>query len=83
MEFVLVFIFQLVYIIIKFINIRHVVGDNLKSRVIITTFSSTIWLLTTSLGVSEMINGNYYIILPYLAASIIGVLLEDKIRIKI
>ena len=78
-----VFISQVVYIVIKYMGIRHIVGDNLKSRLILTALSSTVWLITTSLGVSQMIKGNYWILVPYVIASLIGVILEDKIRRKI
>lgn len=81
--FIYVFVFQIIYITIKFINIRHVVQDNVYSRIVITSLAATIWLLTTSLGVSEMINGNYLIIIPYVLATIIGVILENLIRKKI
>ena len=82
-EYFLVFIFQLTYIIVKFMGIRFVVGDNLPHRLVMTSLASTIWLVTTSLGVKEMIDGNYLIIVPYILGSITGVVLEHYIRRKI
>jgi len=82
-EYLLVFIFQLVYIMIKFVNIRLVVSGSLNSRLAVTSLSSIVWMLTTSLGVKEMIAGNYLILVPYVLGAIIGVLLEHFVRRKI
>lgn len=82
-EFILVFIFQVSYIVIKFMGIRHIVGDNLISRLCVTSVASVVWLITTSLGVREMIEGNYLIVLPYVLGSIVGVVLEHYVRRKI
>lgn len=74
---------QIAYIIIKFMGIRHIVGDNLYSRLVVTSIASVVWLATTSLGVSQIIKEDYWIFLPYVLASLIGTIIENKIRRKI
>jgi len=82
-DYFLVFIFQMSYIIVKFIGIRHIVGNVLISRLLITSPSGLLWLIATSLSVAQMMADNYYVAIPYILGNALGVLLENKIRNKI
>lgn len=75
-----IFTLQFSYIIVKFIGVRAIVGDSLTKRLFITTIASSLWLLATSLGVKEMIMGNYGIALYYTAGNLAGVYVENLLR---
>lgn len=79
--FILIFIAQISYMFIKVLGVRYMVKDSLSKRLVITSIANFVWLVTTSIGVNQMILGNYLIIIPYILGSLVGVILENKIRI--
>ena len=82
MIYFIVFCSQVAYMFIKILGVRYMVKNNLPRRLLITSIANIVWLITTSIGVNQMIQGNYLIIVPYVIGSLLGVILEDKIRHK-
>lgn len=80
--FIIVFISQICYMFIKVVGVRAMVSDDLFNRIKVTTIANMVWLITTSLGVSQMIGGNYLILVPYLLGSSVGVIIEHKFRYR-
>jgi hypothetical protein len=64
-------------------GIRHIIGDNLVSRVCITSIASVVWLASTSIGVNQCIKEDYLVFIPYVIATIVGTLIEHRIRRRI
>ena len=78
--YILVFICQILFIVVKFMGTRHTINGTIYSRLIVSNFGSLIWLVTTYLGVSSLLSNDWYVLIPYLLGTSIGILLEDKIR---
>lgn len=79
-EYMSVMFLQMMFVLIRFVNVRHIMGESLRSRLIITLVANLVWILTLSVGVKSMIEGDYIIIVFFLLGSTFGVLIEDKLR---
>ena len=79
-EYLIVMVLQVLFILIRFMNVRHIMGNSLKVRLFITLSANVVWLVTLSLGVKIMNNGEYIIIIYFMIGTVIGVLIEDKLR---
>ena len=80
MTYFIVFILQILFTVIRHMSIRYVVDGSILKRLVITAAANLIWLLTAAIGVGSLISGDYLVILPYILGSLVGVLLEDKMR---
>lgn len=80
MEYLLVTVMQTLFILVKFLNIRHVMGQSLSSRMIVSMVANLVWLLAIGIGVKLLIQEDYYVVFYYMLGTAIGVFLEDKLR---
>jgi len=79
-EYCLIIIMQILYIIAKFVGTRNVFQTSLKRRIVVANLANFIWLISTTLGVGIMLKGDYLVVIPYLVGVTLGVIVEDKLR---
>ncbi len=76
-----VFISQMSLIFFKHIGIRVIVKEQIIKYMFITFLIQGSWLVSSAIGISAFIKGNYIVVAFYLIARVVGTYLNFKIKV--
>lgn len=80
LDYFLIFISQIALFMFRTINVRHMAkGYELRSM-ISSVFYQTAWLFSVYIGVTNLMNGNFWIILFFLLGTVIGTKIGFRIK---
>jgi hypothetical protein len=82
MNAIIIFVAQLLFQLSRTYGQRVVSRDNVTSSVIVSTVVSSLWLITTYLGVKSLEDMNIPCIASYMVGGTLGTYLSFKIPIK-
>lgn len=71
-NYISVFIFQFIFNILKVLEIKHIANHKLKELLTVTVWLSLIALLTTWFTISQLLVGDWLVVIFYLAGSVAG-----------
>lgn len=71
-KFLLVTVFELVYMALKTINITKIVEGNALDAALLGGFMTFIWLVSTAIGIGAILEGNIIIAIGYVIGSMAG-----------
>lgn len=77
----LAFIFQLVFGIVRTINVQHIAKDNLLASVLSGTGVAILWVLSTRAGIDAFNADNPWGIVGYIAGAALSVLIAMRHKI--
>ncbi len=63
---------QMALVFFKHINIRVIVAKQVGRSMFYTFLIQTSWLISSAIGINALVEGNYLVVLFYLAAGVIG-----------
>lgn len=76
-----VFISQMALVFLKHVNIRVIVKEQVIKSMFITFLIQGFWLVSSAIGISAFIKGNYIVVVFYLIARVAGTYLNFKIKV--
>jgi len=82
MELVILFISQLVFSFSRTLNVRYTAKENVLKSITTSVFIKITWLISSSLGVKGVLDGDYLLIFVYIVSGILGDYLSFKIKIN-
>lgn len=82
-EYFIILILQVFYVMVKNINVITILYQGVISNLIISNLANLVWLLSSYLGISSLLLGDYYIIPFYLIGNSIGVLIAYYFKKRI
>lgn len=82
MELIILFISQLVFSFSRTLNVRYTAKENVLKSIITSVFIKITWLISSSLGVKGVLDGDYLLIFVYIISGILGDYLSFKIKIN-
>jgi uncharacterized protein YebE (UPF0316 family) len=72
LTFLLVTLFELIYMSLKTININRIVQNKALEAALISGFMTILWLISTTIGIFSILEGNLIIAVGYVIGSTIG-----------
>lgn len=82
MELISLIISQFVFSFSRTLNVRYTAKENVLMGVITSTLIKLTWLISSSIGVKSVIDGNIIMCFAYVISGLIGDYLSYKIKIK-
>lgn len=79
---ILVFVFQIIFEFLRTLNVRYTSRDMVFATVLTGFFVKITWLVTTYLGVSSLIEGDYFTASMYVIGGVIGNYASFKVKIR-
>ena len=80
MEYVILGIIQILFNLLKLLEIKYSYDENMKMTIVIGFLLSIVWLFSTALGVSAVIKLDYVMMIVYVFSSLFGKILALKIQ---
>lgn len=80
MEYVILGIIQILFNLLKLLEIKYSYDENMKMTILIGFMLSIVWLFSTALGVSAVIKLDYVMMIVYVFSSLFGKILALKIQ---
>lgn len=77
-----IFILQLLFQLFRVLGTRYVVNGNIVATTVVTIVIQALWLLTTAIGVSAVMDTNWYDITGYMLGGVVGNIIAMKYNIK-
>lgn len=72
LTFLLITLFELIYMILKTININRIVQNKALEAALISGFMTILWLISTTIGIFSILEGNLIIAVGYVIGSTVG-----------
>ena len=82
MELISLIISQFVFSFSRTLNVRYTAKDNILMGVITSTLIKLTWLVSSSIGIKSVIDGDIIMCIAYVISGLIGDYLSYKIKIK-
>jgi len=79
-EFLLVTVFELVYMALKTINITKIVENKAGEAAMLGGFMTILWLASTAIGISSILDGEFLIAVGYVIGSMAGCYIGVKFK---
>ena len=79
-EFLLVTVFELIYMALKTINITKIVENKAGEAAMLGGFMTVLWLASTAIGISSILEGEFVIAIGYVIGSMAGCYLGVKYK---
>lgn len=80
MEYVILGIIQILFNLLKLLEIKYSYDENMKMTILIGFMLSIVWLFSTALGVSAVIKLDYMMMIVYVFSSLLGKILALKLQ---
>jgi len=80
MEYVILGIIQILFNLLKLLEIKYSYDENMKMTILIGFLLSIVWLFSTALGVSAVIKLDYIMMIVYVFSSLFGKILALKLQ---
>ena len=80
MEYVILGIIQILFNLLKLLEIKYSYDENMKMTILIGFMLSIVWLFSTALGVSAVIKLDYVMMIVYVFSSLFGKILALKLQ---
>ena len=80
-QIIVVFISQMLLIFFKHVGIRVIVKEQIIKSMFITFLIQSSWLVSSAIGISAFMKGNYIVVTFYLIAGVVGTYLNFKIKV--
>ena len=80
MEYVILGIIQILFNLLKLLEIKYSYDENMRMTIVIGFFLSIVWLFSTALGVSAVIKLDYIMMIVYVFSSLFGKILALKLQ---
>ena len=80
MEYVILGIIQILFNLLKLLEIKYSYDENMKMTILIGFMLSIVWLFSTALGVSAVIKLDYMMMIVYVFSSLFGKILALKLQ---
>jgi len=80
MEYVILGIIQILFNLLKLLEIKYSYDENMKMTILIGFMLSIVWLFSTALGVSAVIKLDYVMMIVYVFSSLLGKILALKLQ---
>jgi hypothetical protein len=80
MEYVTLGIIQILFNLLKLLEIKFSYDENMKMTILIGFFLSIVWLFSTALGVAAVIKLDYIMMIVYVFSSLFGKILALKLQ---
>lgn len=75
-SYLYVFILQALYWYVKILNTKTIIKNNLGLKNITVILSNLVWLGSLFFSISELMDNNIYIIIPFILGSLVGTTIE-------
>jgi len=82
MELIGLIISQFVFSFSRTLNVRYTANENILMGIITSTLIKLTWLVSSSIGVKSVIDGDIKMCIAYVISGLIGDYLSYKIKIK-
>ena len=80
MEYVILGIIQILFNLLKLLEIKYSYDENMKMTIVVGFLLSIVWLFSTALGVSAVIKLDYVMTIVYVFTSLFGKILALKLQ---
>lgn len=80
MEYVILGIIQILFNLLKLLEIKYSYDENMKMTIVVGFLLSIVWLFSTALGVSAVIKLDYVMMIVYVFSSLFGKILALKLQ---
>lgn len=80
MEYVTLGIIQILFNLLKLLEIKFSYDENMKMTILVGFFLSIVWLFSTALGVAAVIKLDYVMMIVYVFSSLFGKILALKLQ---
>ena len=80
MEYVILGIIQILFNLLKLLEIKYSYDENMKMTIVVGFLLSIEWLFSTALGVSAVIKLDYVMMIVYVFSSLFGKILALKLQ---
>lgn len=81
-ELIILFISQLIFSFARTLNVRYTANENVLKSILTSTLIKITWLVSSSLGVKGVLDGDFTLMLVYVISGILGDWLSFKIKIN-
>lgn len=82
MELISLIISQFVFSFSRTLNVRYTAKENVLMGIITSTLIKLTWLVSSSIGVKSVIDGDITMCICYIVSGLVGDYLSYKIKIK-
>lgn len=80
MTYLLLSIIQIAFNLLKLLEIKYSYDEDMKMTLLVGFFLAIVWLFSTAIGVSAVIQLDYVMMIDYVISSIFGKYLALKLR---
>lgn len=81
LQVIAVSVSQMVLVFFKQLNIRVTVKEHIFKSMIYTFLIQASWLISSAIGISALVEGDYLIVIFYLISGVFGTYLNFKIKV--
>lgn len=78
--YVILAIIQIAFNILRILEIKYSYDEDIPKTLVIGFLMSIVWLMSTSLGVTAVLNLDYIMMIDYILSSLLGKYLALKLR---
>lgn len=71
-ELIILFISQLIFSFARTLNVRYTANENVLKSILTSTLIKITWLVSSSLGVKGVLDGDVTLMLVYVISGILG-----------
>lgn len=80
LNFFLVAIFEMIYMALKTMNITKIVEGKAVDAALLGGFMTVIWLISTTIGIASILEGEFLIAVGYVIGSMVGCYIGVKYK---
>jgi len=78
--YLLLALIQIIFNLLKILEIKYSYDENIKMTLLVGFFLAIVWLFSTAIGVSAVIQLDYMMMIVYVISSLFGKYLALKLR---
>jgi hypothetical protein len=72
---------QMALVFFKHVNVRVIVKEQVMRSMFYTFLIQSSWLISSAIGIKALLEGNYIVVVFYLAAGVLGTYLNFRIKV--